>query len=153
MKSKHYRKDVILARIIFGLICIAFVTLVVLIGVWFTRRGEQKETQNSQVESQKTEESQTEPESQPKTEESETPTPPATVTLTYGKVTASSLNFRDKASASGEIITSLPEGTEVQVLETLEGWYKISYDGKEGYVSARYIETYEVTTEATTTEQ
>ena len=54
-------------------------------------------------------------------------------------VTASSLNFRSGASTSASKIGSLLKGTEVGFISESNGWSKISYKGKVGYVSSRYL--------------
>ena len=66
-----------------------------------------------------------------------------------GVVTASSLNVRTGAGTSYAILkhnnkdVSLPNGTSVTIIETLSGWYKVSFvfDGTTltGYVSANYV--------------
>lgn len=56
------------------------------------------------------------------------------------KTTAHYLNFRNGAGLKNSIITSLKKGTEVNVLEKVGGWYKISLkDGRTGYVSGAYL--------------
>ncbi len=53
-------------------------------------------------------------------------------------VKADLLNMRK--SPGGEIITRLPQGTKVVVLDNSDStWYKISVNGQEGYVSGIYI--------------
>ena len=59
----------------------------------------------------------------------------------YGYVAASSLNVRSTPDTSGEKVGSLPNGTKVELLEQLDGWYRIA----EGYVSADYIQFTEPT--------
>ena len=54
-------------------------------------------------------------------------------------VTASSLNFRSGASTSASKIGSLLKGTEVGFISESNGWSKISYNGKVGYVSSSYL--------------
>ena len=54
-------------------------------------------------------------------------------------VTASSLNFRSGASTSASKIGSLSKGTEVGFISESNGWSKISYNGKIGYVSSSYL--------------
>ncbi len=54
-------------------------------------------------------------------------------------VTASSLNFRRGASTSASKIGTLSKGTEVGFISESNGWSKISYNGKVGYVSSRYL--------------
>ena len=61
------------------------------------------------------------------------------VLATAGTTNTDSLNFRDSASTSSNIIAKLDKGTKVEILETQGEWYKISYNGKEGYVSKQYL--------------
>ena len=58
-----------------------------------------------------------------------------------GKVSASSLNIRSAPSTSGEKLADpLPNGTNVEVLEEGDGWYKVKTTVEiEGWVSAKYI--------------
>jgi len=67
------------------------------------------------------------------------PPPVVQETNLTGKVTASSLNVRSTPSTSGSKVTSLPSGTQVEILEQLDGWYRIKANGKTGYVSGQYI--------------
>ncbi len=55
------------------------------------------------------------------------------------------VNFREGASTTAKFIKKLPNGTEMTVIEELVGkdrekWYKVSCDGTEGYVMAKYVE-------------
>lgn len=52
------------------------------------------------------------------------------------------LNVRNKANTNSSIITTLRNGTKVQVIgkDTKTGWYKINYNGKIGFVSNKYIQ-------------
>ena len=57
-----------------------------------------------------------------------------------GTVTAKSLRMRSEATTSSDTLTIVPKGTEVEVLENAEsGWYKVSYEGETGYMSAEYL--------------
>ncbi len=57
-----------------------------------------------------------------------------------GKVTASSsLNVRSGAGTNYSIIGSLKTNDTVEILETLNGWYKIKFNNTTGYVSSQYI--------------
>ena len=61
-------------------------------------------------------------------------------TIKYKKVvTATSLNFRSGPSTTSSKIGSIKEGTEVGVISESDGWSKISYNGKIGYVSSQYL--------------
>ncbi len=46
------------------------------------------------------------------------------------------LRVRDAASLDSAILTNILKGEELEYIETLDGWYKVSIDGEEGYVSA-----------------
>ncbi len=62
--------------------------------------------------------------------------PPAQDTKTYGFVSASTLNVRSGPDSSHEKVSTLSSGAQVEILETLDGWYRI----EGGYVSADYIQ-------------
>lgn len=148
-KSKHYRKDVILARIIAALLLIILIALISFGVSLLTKPSEQdKNTQNSEntqdvnqgnqdtenedTQNQDTESENTEPDvnidSETETEEK-----------VYVKTTAT-LRLRVEPNTSCETLERIPEGTQIEVLEELERWYKVIYNGKEGYVSKTYVE-------------
>ncbi len=58
-----------------------------------------------------------------------------------GVVTISSgvLNVRNIPSANGRIIGTLNNGDAVNILENENGWYRISFNGADGYVNSRFI--------------
>ena len=56
-----------------------------------------------------------------------------------GATTGSSLRLREAPSTDSTIITYLDKGIAVSLLEKAEGWYRVSYEGYTGYVSADYI--------------
>jgi uncharacterized protein YgiM (DUF1202 family) len=62
----------------------------------------------------------------------------------YGKVTASSLNIRSSPDVESEKVGSLKAGKVVELLETLQGWYRI----EQGYVSADYVTQVDAATAA-----
>lgn len=52
----------------------------------------------------------------------------------------SNLNLRDYPSTDGKVIVVIPKNSKLDVLSQIRnGWYKVSYDSKEGYVSGEYI--------------
>ena len=54
---------------------------------------------------------------------------------------ASKLNMRAQASASAAILTKIPGGSTVEVLNTeTPGWYQISFSGMTGYVASQYVD-------------
>lgn len=57
-----------------------------------------------------------------------------------GCISGSSVRMRSSASVSSEIVTTLDKGSSVSILDTSDDdWYKVSYDGKVGYVSSDYV--------------
>ena len=61
---------------------------------------------------------------------------------TAGKVSCSStVNLRAEANTSSGILASLANGTAVTLGAKENGWYKVSVNGKSGYIKADYITT------------
>ena len=56
-----------------------------------------------------------------------------------GGTTTTSVNFRTGAGISNSVIATLPAGAKVAVLEQSGGWYKVVYNGTEGYISGDYL--------------
>ena len=54
-------------------------------------------------------------------------------------VNTSGLNFRSGPSTSYSKISTLSYGTEVGFISESNGWSKVSYNGKVGYVSSQYL--------------
>lgn len=79
-------------------------------------------------------------------------TAPTTVPATKtGKVTASSLRVRE-TPVNGTVVGKLAKGTAVTILETKDGWYKVTAGSLTGWVSGEYVElTTPSTTETATT--
>lgn len=63
----------------------------------------------------------------------------------------SALNMRNAASTSGDVITQIPAGAKVQVLESNGTWAHATYNGISGYCSMAYLTAVAETTTATTT--
>ena len=62
------------------------------------------------------------------------------IAVNVGATTGSNLRLRAEASTDSSIVTTLNKGVAVSVLDTsVEGWYKISFNGNTGYVSADYM--------------
>ena len=62
------------------------------------------------------------------------------IAVAIGATTGSALRLRSEPSTSASIITMLDEDVPVAVLDnTLDGWYKINYNGNTGFVSADYM--------------
>lgn len=65
--------------------------------------------------------------------------------FTYAKeaatltVTANILNLREAPNTSSKIISQLTKGSELKVISSSAGWYKITISGKTGWVSENYV--------------
>jgi len=57
----------------------------------------------------------------------------------YVKLSDSSSSLNLRVSPGGSVIGSLPNGTAVNILGTSGSWYKVTANGKSGYVSSSYI--------------
>lgn len=57
------------------------------------------------------------------------------------------LNVRETPDLGGKILGKLPMNAGCEILETLDGWYKISSGNVEGYVSAEFLLTGEAANE------
>lgn len=60
----------------------------------------------------------------------------AAVTAPSGKT----VNMRARPADGETIVARVPVGTEVTVLESADGWAKIDYKGKYGYMMSRYLQ-------------
>ena len=66
----------------------------------------------------------------------------ADVSIGYGLVkTDATLNMRSGPGTSHEKVATLSNGTVVSIVGIDSGWYKVSYNGKTGYVSSDYMLT------------
>ena len=54
-------------------------------------------------------------------------------------ITTGKVNFRTKPSTQSTTITQLPRNTEVTLISLNDGWYKAEYNGKTGYLYAKYV--------------
>jgi hypothetical protein len=71
----------------------------------------------------------------------ESPSSRSTVasSVTIAFITGDGVRLRSEPSTEGVIITKFGKGTQVEVLEWLEGWVRIRCQGYEGYVSADFV--------------
>lgn len=65
------------------------------------------------------------------------------------KVKANLLNVRQGAGLNVSVIGQLPKNTFLLVEETTNGWSRVVYDGKTGYVASHYLAFYETLDGAT----
>ncbi|PGZ95548.1 mannosyl-glycoprotein endo-beta-N-acetylglucosamidase, partial [Bacillus pseudomycoides] len=63
----------------------------------------------------------------------------ATGTQETGTITATSLRVRSAANTSSTVLGNLKQGEKITVLGKENGWAKIAYNGKEGYVSLEFV--------------
>lgn len=56
-----------------------------------------------------------------------------------GVVTGDALRLRSEPSTSCSTITLLSKGTQLQVVDVLDGWYQVNWNSRTGYVSADYF--------------
>lgn len=49
------------------------------------------------------------------------------------------LNVRESANTESAVVTQIPKGEELEYVETLDDWVKVSIDGEEAYVFGMYV--------------
>ena len=137
-RSKHFRKDVILARVIFAILCIVIIVL-----IWMGVSALMDKVKED--ESQETESQQTEIYDIPQFEDTEDVTEPEDVAdeVAYYAKTTASVRMRKEPNTNCEVLITVPAGTKTDIVEEVDGWYKFSYNGLEGYIRADYIEVVE----------
>jgi len=70
------------------------------------------------------------------------PTPPSTQTKTvYVNTPGSTLNVRSGAGTAYAIIGSLKHGEKITVADQSGDWYKLTYNGKTGYISKAFTKS------------
>lgn len=68
----------------------------------------------------------------------------ASASFGAGVVTQGPLRLRESANTGSDILALADVGKQVEVLEDIQdGWYKVVYNGKTGYMSADYLEVTE----------
>ena len=73
---------------------------------------------------------------------------------TTGTVNApNGLILRKEASKSGEVIMTISDKSEVEIIEKSEEWYKVKYGNYEGYLFAEYVEAEEESEQQTAVEE
>ena len=64
------------------------------------------------------------------------PEPIQTATV---EITSGNLNIREKPSLTARIIGQAPDGAQLSVLGSWNGWYVVQYGTVEGYVRSEYV--------------
>jgi mannosyl-glycoprotein endo-beta-N-acetylglucosaminidase len=65
--------------------------------------------------------------------------PSTAVTTKYVDVSKGTLNLRNAASTSSAVMAALTKGTSVTVYWEANGWAKVNANGKDGFVSSKYL--------------
>lgn len=60
-----------------------------------------------------------------------------------GEVTGNGVNMREEADTDSKVLTVIPEGTKIAVVEKTSSWYKVMIAGYIGYMSSSYIDILE----------
>ena len=128
MKASH-RKDVIIARIIFAIICAALLAGIISLIVWLHGRNAGK---NQTPETEITNNAPPADNSNlpPVTEQPLDEDGQSVWTSTDG------VNFRAEPNTDSEILTVLVTGTKLTLLGEENGWVQAEYNGQKGYVSS-----------------
>ncbi|SEI41385.1 SH3 domain-containing protein [Lachnospiraceae bacterium A10] len=74
----------------------------------------------------------------------------ATLASTKAVVNTNNLRVRSEMSTDASVMTTVSSGEELEVLEQLDGWVKVSVDSDEGYVSSEYVTVVEGLNDAMT---
>ena len=61
------------------------------------------------------------------------------------KYTLANLNLREEKSTAAKVLTVIPAGSKVQVVDAAEDWYEVIYNGIKGYVYNEYLSKTEYT--------
>lgn len=141
-KNKHFRSDVVLARVIFlGVCALIMAAIVFIVSLLLGPSEKDRDTENT--EGQKIEETQesegnvtldTEIESETESEtESE-------AEIVYYVKPFTEVRFRAEPNTDSTTIAKIPEGTLILLIEELDGWFYVEYEGQQGYISADYAE-------------
>lgn len=142
MKKKSHRKDVIIARIIFALLCLGLLVgiaaAVVQIRDHFAqKRPETVNTQNGNGASSEY----TNPFLPPVTENPDTESAAVDTENDAAQTlwTSTKVNFRENPTTDAKVLTVLAQGAELTLLGEEDGWIKVSYNGQAGYVKADFV--------------
>lgn len=65
------------------------------------------------------------------------PTTPLTPSKVYATVAATSLNLRN--TPNGSVITTMPQGAKVEIIQTSNGWNQVKYGSYTGWASISYL--------------
>jgi peptidoglycan DL-endopeptidase CwlO len=75
------------------------------------------------------------------------------VEVTYAEINANCLNVREDATTDSEILGTFSKGDELVVIDTKDGFAKVSYNNDEGYISLDYVDIHTEFVEAESIEE
>lgn len=81
------------------------------------------------------------PEKEKKEIRFETGDQPLPQTINLWVVADGGLRLRAKPDANSDLLSLIPNGTQLVATETQGDWYRVSYQNKEGWVSKKYVTT------------
>lgn len=138
--KKSRRKDVLIARIIFAVVCVLLILIIAGAVVLIRGRLEsrQKESQSQSVD-QETQDKDTQGEVQGEEQPPETESSQVADTHKILRTT-SDVKLRREPNTDCEVITVLDIGTMLEMLGEEPGWAFVDYQGETGYVSMDYLE-------------
>lgn len=144
-KSKHFRKDVIIARIIAAFILVILIVIISSLVSALVKPLKDTAKNNPNSESEY---------GDGMSNNDKDPAVPGNATAvgdsenTEGTsepedteqhvITTANVKFRSGPGTDYEVIGYINKDVEVVLLEEVHGWYKVSYNGQEGYISADY---------------
>ena len=138
-RNKHFRKDVVIARVIFAMLCIVIGVLIAMgISALMKIGSGNKDTQatntqtiHTQLETerntQQVEDTQSVESTQnvEDTQNTEADTSEMTENAVSYAVTTAEIRLREAPNTNCATLADLSEGTKLLLVETLEGWYKV----------------------------
>lgn len=145
MKPSH-RKDVIIARIIFACLCVALIAIIASIVVIVSSHNKSNrdkinnQQEAPQLQDQKDTEGAENNDDQLTDDNNGAAGDSQVEELTEISVkTTTGVNLRSAADKESEILATIPENTELTVIEEENDWVKVEYDGKTGYVYNEFV--------------
>ena len=140
MKKKSHRKDVIFARIIFGMLLLIILAVIIGVIVVAVNHNRAQQVLDGIEDTVDEDEDVYEPVYIEPETEVEVPTEAAqeenTTVWSGGDV-----NLRSEASKTSTVLCVVPEDAEMILLseDPVSGFYNVEYDGQQGYMAQQYV--------------
>lgn len=138
MKKSH-RKDVIIARIIFAVLCIVLIAIIV--GLVMLVQAHKSKVESNPVVRQTQTQTQTQSLVSDPTEDNSVEIPQTQTQETESfeilyMWTTDAVNLRSEPNTECAVVTVLEKGTQVRMIGEEDGWVMVSYNNQEGYIRA-----------------